>query len=411
MTVEAGARPLAPGLPIGVGGAARGSILFVTPANCRFPNMAVNQRLRALIEHGPVEVWAAYPGSFPADVVAAADIRGFPLSSRMRSTTLRLSAFSLEVAIRAIKARMKGDRYRLIYTFHDTSAVAGLVLRRLGAGWVVDCLDDPGQELGNARQRAERLKVRLLSVRDAVFRRLVARSDLVTTIGWASSDPLPTLLAGHYGVQPGRILPLNQSIHISTISSLQARGPVPGPPRVLFVGFVSPLRGVDTLVEACRILRSEGVELELRLVGHLKKEDERWLHDEQRTSPGLIRYLGVLPSDATLAEMSSSTVGVLPFPDRREMAPVQAVTGIEFLALGKPIVATDLVGARALVEDGANGFLVRPGDALRMADALRRVLGSPDLARSLGNASRSKAWRFDVQEVNERLAQALSPWM
>src|SRR5207302_6911913 len=167
-------------------------------------------------------------------------------------------------------------------------------------------------------------------------------------------------------------------------------------PRVAFVGFVSPLRGVDTLVEACRILWSAGCRFELILIGHARPADRLWIDRAVQRADGRIRYLGVRPSDETLREMSVATVGVLPFPERRETAPVQAVTGVEYLSLGKPIVATALVGARALVEEGVNGFLVPPGDGHAMAEAIGTLMRDPARTRSMGEAARRKSAEFDV---------------
>jgi glycosyltransferase involved in cell wall biosynthesis len=288
------------------------------------------------------------------------------------------------------------------------------MLRRDRTGWVLDALDDPAQELGNALQQGRPVKAAILRVRDMIFKRLVRAPDVVFTIGSSIHDPLPTLLREDYGVDRSLIVPLNQAVDIHAPAGAAARVPDASPvspPRVLFVGFVSPVRGVDTLIEAGRILSSQGVDIVIVLVGHLKRTDRRWLEEQRRESPGLIDYLGVLPSSKTLDEMRRATLGVLPFPDRREMAPVQAVTGVENLALGKPLVATDLVGSRALVRDGVNGFIVPPGDVEAMADAIGRIVKDPALAQSMGRASRVIALRFDVNSVNRRMRAALARWL
>ena len=130
---------------------------------------------------------------------------------------------------------------------------------------MIDVLDDPAQELGNSVQRGQRAKAAFLRGRDALFRMIVRRADVVCTIGSSSSDPLPTLLVEEYGVSADRILPLNQSIDTNAVRSAWDAGVEGRMPRVAFVGFVSPLRGVDTLVEACRILWSAGCRFELIL--------------------------------------------------------------------------------------------------------------------------------------------------
>jgi len=63
---------------------------------------------------------------------------------------------------------------------------------------------------------------------------------------------------------------------------------------------------------------------------------------------------------------------------------------LEYMAAGRPIVAT-AVGANAqLIEDGHTGLLVRPGDASELAGAIRRLLEAPGWAAQLGAAARQR---------------------
>ena len=62
-------------------------ILAVVPANCRFPDMALNHRLRALAGMGRVDVLSCYPSSFPPDVRDRVVVRRLPVSPRLRSAT------------------------------------------------------------------------------------------------------------------------------------------------------------------------------------------------------------------------------------------------------------------------------------------------------------------------------------
>src|SRR5207248_10392902 len=127
--------------------------------------------------------------------------------------------------------------------------------------------------------------------------------------------------------------------------------------------------------------------------------DRDWLRERIAASPVPIRYLGVLPWEGVLDEVRSAWVGVLPFPAARDMAPVQAVTGLEHMAVGRPLVATDLEGARSLVEDGVNGLLVPPGDPEAMAKGISAVLSDPELAAAMGAESRRRVRLFDAGAV------------
>jgi len=61
---------------------------------------------------------------------------------------------------------------------------------------------------------------------------------------------------------------------------------------------------------------------------------------------------------------------------------------MEYMALGKPVVATDSGGTREIVEDGASGFLVPSGNAAAMTDCVLRLLNDAALARGMGERGR-----------------------
>jgi 2-deoxystreptamine N-acetyl-D-glucosaminyltransferase/2-deoxystreptamine glucosyltransferase len=61
----------------------------------------------------------------------------------------------------------------------------------------------------------------------------------------------------------------------------------------------------------------------------------------------------------------------------------------EPLARARPLVATNVGAIPELVRDGVNGLLVPPSDPPALAGAIRRLLESPDVAASLGEAGRA----------------------
>ncbi|KPJ53750.1 hypothetical protein AMJ39_03345 [candidate division TA06 bacterium DG_24] len=82
------------------------------------------------------------------------------------------------------------------------------------------------------------------------------------------------------------------------------------------------------------------------------------------------------------------------------------VSIIEAMAVGKPVIATQVGGIPELVEDGITGLLVRPGDDHALADAILRLLRDPALARRMGEAGRRRiAESFGIESMVKRLEQ------
>jgi glycosyltransferase involved in cell wall biosynthesis len=82
---------------------------------------------------------------------------------------------------------------------------------------------------------------------------------------------------------------------------------------------------------------------------------------------------------------------------------------MEAMAVGRAVVTTDVPGCRETVVDGKNGFLVPARDPNALAAAMRRFIDEPELAATMGIASRAMAEeRFDVRQVNRRMLQAMA---
>ena len=73
---------------------------------------------------------------------------------------------------------------------------------------------------------------------------------------------------------------------------------------------------------------------------------------------------------------------------------------LESMAVGIPVVTTDYAGARELVTDGAEGFIVPRGDAAALADRVLRLLREERLRESMGgNGARTVAGRFSMDAM------------
>jgi glycosyltransferase involved in cell wall biosynthesis len=81
---------------------------------------------------------------------------------------------------------------------------------------------------------------------------------------------------------------------------------------------------------------------------------------------------------------------------------------LEAMAMGRPVVASDRAILHDYVEDGVDALLVPPEDPAALRDAIERVLGDPELARSLGAAARARVERSHTSpEFAARLAPLL----
>jgi glycosyltransferase involved in cell wall biosynthesis len=191
-----------------------------------------------------------------------------------------------------------------------------------------------------------------------------------------------------------------------------APGPAGDRHRVLFVGSLTPHKGVDRLLAALpagAALRVAGS------AGHDPRPPERDYPELlRRLAEGRdVTFLGPVP-DAALPELyRRAVVLALPSVDRTcygRPVPVSELLGLvalEAMASGTPVVASRIGGLAEVVVDGETGFLVPAGDTDALGDRLARLLGDRRLAARLGaNARDLVTERFTWEACAERCLAA-----
>jgi glycogen(starch) synthase len=166
--------------------------------------------------------------------------------------------------------------------------------------------------------------------------------------------------------------------------------PPPGPAApLLFVGDLTPDKGVQTLLDAYRQLNKPPP---LVLAGRSEPGSE-W-----KISNG-VELTGPLPHGQVLDLFRSSYAVVVP----SLVADACPTVVLEAMAAGRPVVAASSGGIVDLVVDGTTGVLVPPGDESALARALASLLDDPQTARAFGAAGRNRAREFTVSAVAERI--------
>ena len=170
----------------------------------------------------------------------------------------------------------------------------------------------------------------------------------------------------------------------------------PGPFRVLLAARLLWDKGVGEYAEAARLLRSAGLPIELRLAGapdpgNPASVPPDTLADWQRQ--GLLTLLGHV--DDMPALLAETDIVALP-TSYREGIPCSL---LEAAACGLPIITTDGIGCREVVDPGVNGLLIPPRDPAALAIAIRQLYDDSSTRQRMGHASRAKA----LAEFDERI--------
>ena len=178
--------------------------------------------------------------------------------------------------------------------------------------------------------------------------------------------------------------------------------PMPFPEQMTFLMISRLIRdkGVFEYLEAARKVRASHKDVRFLLVGPYDTNPSALHPDELRPfiSDGSVEYLGEL-SDVRPA-LAQSTVYVL--PSYHEGTPK---TVLEAMACGRPIITTDAPGCRETVQEGVNGYLVKPKDVASLVETMDKMLTlSSQTLAELGAAARKIAQeKYDVGIVNDSI--------
>jgi len=293
--------------------------------------------------------------------------------------------FTRDLGVAALLARLpRGGRPPLVYESHGYAPVVSALMPALHA--------------------------RAATASAAKLARLERRERRV----YEQADGYVTLTAAHAVELRGRFTPRDDvavvpdGTRLADGRAFTWTGPRAGRPLVVYAGHLYPWKGVDALVEALALVP----EVDACIVGGHPRESDLGRVQALAAARGLgdrVRFTGLLPPQDVPARLEAADVLVLPNVETEVSARYTSPLKLfEYLAAGRPIVASRLPALEEILTDGENAILVPPGDARALGDAIRRVAGDPALARRLAARAFADAERYSWTRRAERLEAVLS---
>lgn len=159
-----------------------------------------------------------------------------------------------------------------------------------------------------------------------------------------------------------------------------AVAPEPGHlPRLVFAGRIDAYKGVDTLLQACHLLRNRSFRLVIAGEG---PEKRRYQDQARELNLDHVEWRGLQSWPQVIAALKGAAAFVL--PSLEEGFPMAT---LEAMAVGCPVVATTVGGIPEQIRHEVDGLLVPPKDPEALAGALDRLLSDPKLGRSLSTSA------------------------
>jgi starch synthase len=262
--------------------------------------------------------------------------------------------------------------------------------RRRGSIIVCDVRQThPFSEWGVLKEEHERLGLDATLPGQSYIRKLLAEYSIADVLIVPSSFAKATFLERGFDAERTLVVPYG----IDRPKGIPR--PQDGRFRVLFVGRITPRKGVPYLLRSFAQLGLH--EAELVLAGACDKE----LRSLLSQLPPRTRYLGEVPQQDLSPLYAEASVFVMP-----SLEDAQPLVVLEAMAHGVPVIITDRCGSTDFVEDGQEGFVVAIRDVGALTDRMRRLAHDAELAGRMGAKAADRAATLTWQRYGQVLLRA-----
>jgi glycosyltransferase involved in cell wall biosynthesis len=273
------------------------------------------------------------------------------------------------------------------------TAFWGLLLARLHGISVISVVHNTFLAAEKPKLRVNRLLMNLVDVVLAVAE--TQKKHLVEQEGL----PASLVRVIHNGIDLERFRPTVGREEMCRTLKLNPLHPVVG-----IVARLVPLKGLDFFLQAASTVLAKFPDTQFVIVGDGPENERLRALAARLAVASKVSFLGSRDDVADVIQIFDLAV----LCSRTEALPMVI---LEYMALSKPVITTEVGGARELVDDEKTGLVIPPANAQALAGALLDLLGAPTLARQMGEKGRAKVESsFSIAstvEKTERLFEEL----
>lgn len=224
----------------------------------------------------------------------------------------------------------------------------------------------------------------------------------------AVSDAVRQQMSSYYQIAIDRIVTVRNGVVLSDFTEVgeppsyrvDCNGHASGKVTFGTAGRLAPMKGFEFLIEAMARLKHSRQGGRLVIAG---TGSDRIRLEEKAASLGLNEDVEFLGQVANMPEFYNSIdVFVLPSISTEGLPLVL----LEAMAMGKPVLATNLAGAPEVIQSGRNGVLVDPANSEALALAMAELLDSPVKREEIGQSGKNVVLEaFSIDRVAQEVVQ------
>ena len=177
-----------------------------------------------------------------------------------------------------------------------------------------------------------------------------------------------------------------------------------------FTGILRPWHGLDLLIDAFQRVAQAYHNIHLLIVGDgpIRQNLERLLFEKRLSTRATIT--GRVPHERVRLYIAAMDIAVSP----RATFYASPMKILEYMAMGKPVIAPDMENIRDIITHQKDGVLFRPEDSDKLAEGLRSLIADVTLRSRLGLVARKKieterTWEHNARAVIDLIGQSRQP--
>lgn len=168
---------------------------------------------------------------------------------------------------------------------------------------------------------------------------------------------------------------------------------------ILYVGRLEKRKGVNYLLEAYKIVKTENPNVRLIIVGpgeRLKGKYKRYVRENRLKD---VIFAGCVPNEELPRYYATADIFCAPSTGNESFG----IVLLEAMASGKPVIATSIEGYSQVVQDKIQGLLVPPKDAFTLADKMNLLIKEEALRLYMGFRGEARAAQFSWDNISQQV--------
>lgn len=250
-------------------------------------------------------------------------------------------------------------------------------------------------------------------VPDIIYRYVAKNSNLVFAISHQLVDKVKVYGCKNAVYAPNFVDPNHFKIDLSDRGKMRAKIGIKKEDIVVgYAGSFWYVEGVSVLLKAFKNLTKKHSRVKLAIMGwaHSPKTDDNVAKlVEDMNLKNYITLIPAQPHEEVPKFLSAFNILCCPKIDCDVNRLITPIKIIEYLSMGLPTVASAVGGIPDTIEDGVDGFLVKPGDVKDLEEKLEWIIQNPEHAKEIGETGRRTAIeKYSYEAIEDTIGQAIS---